>query len=322
MRSLFRSSTATLCIAACTLPAPAFAMNILLCNDDGISAANVRALKKKLTDAGHSVIVTAPADNMSGSGGYIPFRQPIGTLKGTERSAVDLGLAAGAAGVGNDPRDADVYYVNSTPVASCLYGIDIVSQKKWQAKPDLVISGPNEGNNTGAINPSSGTFNNMVYAVNRGLPALAVSDYSTNRVAWSESLPADARAYEIAGLVVSMVGILQTSAQSGRGWAGSKLMPAGIGLNINIPAFDAGQGASLPYKYTRLGTSTSYMPVFSEKLSDSVAQPGIGLAAGGSTLPNGTVLPADTAESSEQNALNTKAITISPVLGAADAALW
>ncbi|NCZ47198.1 MAG: hypothetical protein EBX59_06460, partial [Betaproteobacteria bacterium] len=32
-------------------------MNILLCNDDGITAANIRALKARLVAAGHSVVI-------------------------------------------------------------------------------------------------------------------------------------------------------------------------------------------------------------------------------------------------------------------------
>ena len=68
-------------VAALALPAaPAFALNILLCNDDSIVAANLRALKQQLAAAGHSVLVTAPADNQSGRGGYIAFLTPVPAL--------------------------------------------------------------------------------------------------------------------------------------------------------------------------------------------------------------------------------------------------
>ena len=38
---------------------------------------------------------------------------------------------------------------------SMLYGLDVLAVQRWSAPPDLVISGPNEGNNLGAINNSS-----------------------------------------------------------------------------------------------------------------------------------------------------------------------
>lgn len=316
--------------ALCFQAAPALALNILLCNDDGITAANARATKQKLTEAGHSVIFAGPIDNQSGRGGYLPFLEPIATLTGKERGAVALNLPAGSAGVGTDPSDPDVSYVNSTPVASCLYGMDVAAPKKWGSSPDLVISGPNEGNNTGSVNPSSGTFNNMVYAVNRGLPAMAISDATTTKVTWSATLATTSRAFEVAGIASTLVKTLQDAAKNG--WADGKLMPAGIGLNINIPDFAAGTGASLPLSFTQVGTATAYMPAFYEKFSDSplaagyglnVPVPGIIMANGGTRLPTGIVLPADTNAKSEQNVINTKtAITISPVKGIPDAGLW
>ena len=121
---------AVLCLAA--LPASsALALNILLCNDDGITAANVRALKEHLAGEGHSVIVTAPIDNQSGTDGFIHFLQPIGVLTGNERGASALGLPAGTPGVGTDPSDPMVFYVNGTPEMACLYGIDVQSAKVW-----------------------------------------------------------------------------------------------------------------------------------------------------------------------------------------------
>ena len=75
MRTNFRASLlpAVVCSTLATLALPAQALNILLCNDDGISAANLRALKQQLQAAGHSTIVAAPIDNQSGRGGYIAF---------------------------------------------------------------------------------------------------------------------------------------------------------------------------------------------------------------------------------------------------------
>lgn len=307
--------------AAALSSTPASALNILLCNDDGITAANLRALKTRLAAAGHSVAVAAPIDNQSGRGGFISFLAPIPALTGNERGAKALNLAAGSAGVGVDQGDADVAYVNGTPVAACLYGVDVLAKKKWGGAPDLVISGPNEGNNTGAITASSGTFNNLVYMINRNLPALAVSDAASAQVTWSTALPGSHRAYEVAGIVIKLVDTLVAN----KAKAGGALMPEGVGLNVNIPDFAAGAGAALPYRFTRIGKASSYTPAFYEKLSDSALAvasgvnfplPGISLAAGGTTLPNGAVLPKDTAATSEDNVIAAKtAVTISPVEG-------
>jgi 5'/3'-nucleotidase SurE len=47
---------------------PASAISIISSNDDGWAEANIRALFQSLTDGGHSVVVSAPAQNKSGTG--------------------------------------------------------------------------------------------------------------------------------------------------------------------------------------------------------------------------------------------------------------
>lgn len=302
---------------------PSFALDILLCNDDGITAANVRALKQQLVGAGHRVLLSGPIDNQSGTGGAMKFLQPIPALTGNERGARALGLPAGTAGIGADPGDADVVYVNGTPSMACLYGLDVYAPRRWGRLPDLVISGPNEGNNTGHINNSSGTFNAMLYAVNRKLPAIAVSDSTSTQITWSAALPAGARPFEVADIVVRLVGRLAKAAGN------RPLLPEGLGLNVNVPAFGAGSGANLPFALTHVGLATAYAPAFYEKLSDSplavasgvnVPLPGISLASGGTVLPGGTTLPLDSSPSAEANVIaSATAVTVSPVQGVAEA---
>ena len=328
-----RHALAALALAALAAAStPALALNVLLCNDDGISAANLRALKQRLQAAGHSVVVTAPVDNQSGRGGYLAFLQPVPSLAGTERAARAIGLPAGTPGVGTDPSDADVHYVNGTPVAACLYGIDVKAPATWGQAPDLVISGPNEGNNTGHINASSGTFNNLLYAINRGLPALAVSDAASSQVDWSPALPPTHRAYEVADIVVRLVDEVlgaKPAHRHGGHRRPARLMPDGVGLNVNVPLFTAGTGATLPFAVTRVGVATAYAPAFYERLSDSplaaayglnLPLPGISLASGGSVLPSGTVVPLDDGKRSEGNVVaQGTGVTISPVQGVPEA---
>lgn len=52
------------------LPVVARADNIISSNDDGWAEANIRALHDSLNAAGHSVLLSAPADNQSGKGMY------------------------------------------------------------------------------------------------------------------------------------------------------------------------------------------------------------------------------------------------------------
>ncbi len=295
-----------------------FALNIVVCNDDSIAAAHVRAMKQKLVEAGHKVIVSAPADNGSGTGGALAFLRPIGPLTSTVRAVTALGIPAGSPGVGSDPSDADVYYVNGSPVAACLHGLDVAARKKWNANPDLVISGPNEaGSNVGAINVSSGTFNNMIYAVGRQLPAIAISDAKPGAVNWDTSLPANHRSHIVAEKMVGLVKALIDS----QTLAGGRLMPVGVGLNVNIPDVADDVVRSLPFRMTQLGTSSDYMPAFFENLADStygkrlnVTGPGIAVEPGGKVLPTGVVMPKDENPVAESNVISSKkAISVTPV---------
>jgi len=296
----------------------ASALNIVLCNDDSIASANIRALKQKLIAAGRDVIISAPADNGSGTGGALAFLRPIGPLTVTMRAVTALGIPAGSPGVGADPTDPNVFYVNGSPVAACLYGLDVAAPRKWGDSPDLVISGPNEaGSNVGAINWSSGTFNNMIYAIGRQLPTFAISDAKPGTVNWSASLPQTAHAYVVADVAVRLVAALVANKQA----AGGRLMPIGVGLNVNVPDVDDSTIASLPLKWTRLGTSSDYMPAFFENLANSTygkalgsSGPGIAVEPGGVVLPTGVAMPKDVSPLSESNVISAKsAISVTPV---------
>lgn len=50
------------------LPLCAYGVNIISSNDDGWAEINIRELYDSLTSAGHSVVISAPAENQSGKG--------------------------------------------------------------------------------------------------------------------------------------------------------------------------------------------------------------------------------------------------------------
>jgi len=296
--------------------AQAHALNILLSNDDGFEGAKIRALYQDLKAAGHNVIISAPTQNNSGQGGAINFLVPLGNLSKNTRWGT---VKAGAPGVGQDPGDSNVYYVDGTPVMATLYGLDVVAPAMWGKQPDLMISGPNDGNNLGFINDSSGTFNNALYGTLRGVPSIAVSDADTVAKPYT-ALTASSIEHEKAAIVVKLVAQLMQSPASG-----GRLLPPGVGLNVNLPAFGAGQGGSLPFAFTRLGTATNYQPVFYSKLSDSALAvgagvnaplPGVSLVTGPMQPPAGVTLPQDANPLAETNVIAAGGkVTVSVVEG-------
>ena len=212
------------------------AMNILLSNDDGLTA-NVKALQSALQAAGHNVIVSVPCQNQSGKGASLNFLTPILPLS---KACVGNAAAAGAAGVGAIAGISNAHYVDGTPIMALMYGLDILAPAQWGAAPDLVISGPNEGQNIGSIVISSGTVSNAQYALTRGIAAIAVSaDVNTTKN--------DLLAAEVAALTVKLVDKLD--ARAGK----HGLLPRGMALNVNYPVFNAGDSEQLNWKITRFG---------------------------------------------------------------------
>ena len=122
------------------------ALNILVSNDDGFGAANIREFARLLKKAGHKVLVVAPVDNESGQGGRAVF-----TTSRTLTVPSEYGIIpAGAPSFGQDPIDSGVWYYNGTPAASVFFALDYVIPRYWNnTTPDIVLNGPNFGTNLG-----------------------------------------------------------------------------------------------------------------------------------------------------------------------------
>lgn len=134
-----------------TTAAEAGPLDILVTNDDGYAAEGIDAVVEALVAAGHEVTVVAPLEQQSGTGGTF-----------TE-GAVETEEGETASG---HPAIA----VNGFPSDTVRVAID-----EMQMTPDLVVSGINEGQNTGALLDVSGTIGAARAAVARGVPALALS---------------------------------------------------------------------------------------------------------------------------------------------------
>lgn len=295
--------------AALALASPAAARNILITNDDGLSA-NVVALYEALKAAGHDVIVSVPCQNQSGQGAALAIARPIVPLTQACRNGA---AQPGEPGAGPMTRQglpgggADFTYVDSTPVAALLHGLDVVAKARWGKAPDLVLSGPNEGQNLGAIILSSGTVGAAQYAALRGIPAMALSAGTNTRAAGLDSPLSD----EVARRSAELVAALEAKASTG------PLLPQGLALNVNFP--DKLEGGV--WQVTRIGSYNAYAVGFSANLAESAPAntmvPMQGTAAAAPARPGVTIAlntaPPAPGQAEDESVVARTAIAVSPM---------
>ncbi|MFE6711952.1 5'/3'-nucleotidase SurE [Streptomyces sp. NPDC057695] len=186
-------------------------LRILLTNDDGYDAPGIRMLFQRLTAAGHEVTVVAPLTNQSGAGTKL--------AGGSTVKVVHPG-----------PR---VWAVDGTPGDSVAFGLAAVFGDR---APDLVVSGTNFGPNVAALATHSGTVGGAIAALERGVPALAVSTGELAVPVPEQILNAMRPTNDF---TVKLIDRLRARAGNGR------LLPAGVGLNVNHPVVGAdGRGTA------------------------------------------------------------------------------
>jgi 5'-nucleotidase len=245
-------------------PGSAWARHIVLSNDDGLTS-NVKALYEALKADGHDVIVSVPCTNQSGMGAAIRFLKPLTFLDHECRNGA---AREGQRAVGPVTREGlgpDYFYVDGTPVMALLYGIDVVAQARWGGPPDLVLSGPNEGQNVGSLVIASGTVGNVQYAGSRGIPAIALS--AGLKTTGDETL-ANPDSAIVARLATQLVKALDQ--RSG----GKTLLPPGLALNVNFP--DRLAGAK--WRLSRIGGYNSFTVRFSKDIDKAAApRPGVAI---------------------------------------------
>jgi 5'-nucleotidase len=255
MKRLAMSAALALCAS------PAFALNIVLANDDGLTS-NIKALYEELKAAGHSVIVSVPCTGQSGRSAAIVMYSTTTIIPDNDKTQIEAeggchngAAATGAPAVGPFTKsgytNGDYNYVHGTPVMATMYGLDVLAPARWGKAPDLVLSGPNEGQNVGRVVINSGTIGNAQFAAGRGLPAIALSA-GTDTV--DNSGLAAAGSKTVAQLTVKLIAALQAKAGS------STLLPAGTALNVNFPNAVT---ASTSWSFSRIGTYDTYALKFS-----------------------------------------------------------
>lgn len=163
------------------------AKRILLTNDDGIQADGLRALEQGLVGLGE-VVVVAPEREMSATSQSISIHLPLRVRAHDERH----------------------YAVSGTPADSVILALHQILKQK----PDLVVSGINQGGNLGENVIYSGTVAGALEATLHGVAGIAISLASRKSNDFSA---AAAFAATLAAKVLE---------------AG---LPAGVMLNVNVP---------------------------------------------------------------------------------------
>lgn len=130
-------------------------MRILITNDDGINAPGLEVLAEiaaEIAGPGGEVWTVAPAFEQSGVGHCISYTHPM--------MIAELG-----------PRR---FAAEGSPADCVLAGLyDVMPD----ARPDLVLSGVNRGNNAGENTLYSGTIGGAMEAALQGVPSIALSQF-------------------------------------------------------------------------------------------------------------------------------------------------
>lgn len=214
---------AALVVALAAEPAAAKGRcRILVTNDDGAGAPGVAALYRGLKPV-CDVLMVAPAEDRSGWSHAIPDAR-----RGfSARPATIDGEAAG-------------YAVQGSPAEATALGL---VQFGAQRPFDLVVSGIDDGENTGLANLYSGTVNAGMEALVRGVPAIAFSQAGGQGDDYRASTAVAVRVVKAAL---------------------KHRLPAGVMLNVNVPKAPNGQVAVM----ASAGLTAS-LPGFSAEPSDA-----------------------------------------------------
>jgi len=190
-------------------------MRILIANDDGYLAPGLHALVKACEGLGE-IDVIAPEQNASGTSNSLTLSRPLSVYTAA-----------------NGFR-----YVNGTPSDS----VHVALTGLLDYKPDLVLSGINNGANMGDDTLYSGTVAAATEGYLFGIPSIA---FSQAEKGWVELEAAAAAARQIVEQVIA-------------GGLGHPFL-----LNVNIP--NRSDAASLPRRVTRLGRRHASEAVIRQK---------------------------------------------------------
>lgn len=183
---------------------------VLISNDDGIAAPGINALVQEIRKIAR-VTVVAPDKQQSAVGHAITMNSPLRAIP-YQRNGEFFG-----------------YAVDGTPADAVKLGVRFLLKEK----PDLVISGINQGSNTAVNILYSGTVSAATEGTVLGIPSIAVSLTTHDDADFSYAARFAAR---LASLVTAHG------------------LPAGTLLNVNVPAVPEEKIAGV--RITRQGESS------------------------------------------------------------------
>lgn len=132
-------------------------LKILVTNDDGINAIGIKKLAYSLKKLG-KVIIVAPDRERSATGHAITMHQPLRVDR------VDF-----------HDSNIDAWSINGTP-SDC---VKIALESILPQKPDIIVSGINNGPNLGTDVIYSGTVSAAIEGAIHNIPSIAMSVYGT-----------------------------------------------------------------------------------------------------------------------------------------------
>lgn len=140
-------------------------MKILITNDDGIEGAGIIAIAKVLCKS-HDVTVAAPKSEQSGMSHALTVRREIEVL------------------TPNFPANVNIAYaIDGTPTDAVKIYLEAIAKDK----PDLIISGINNGANLATDTTYSGTVGAALEGFLHDIPTLALSRDKKSTIAFEEA---------------------------------------------------------------------------------------------------------------------------------------
>ncbi|PIL26059.1 hypothetical protein GSI_11813 [Ganoderma sinense ZZ0214-1] len=235
----------SLALTLSLLSAYVAATKIVISNDDGWATAQIRQQFDTLTNAGHDVILSAPAFNQSGKGSL--SKTPTTLTEPCEYDTCPTGSPATGFNASN-PR---LNYVNGYPVDAAKFGIQTLAPQFFNgAKPDFLVSGPNIGTNLGLVVLISGTVGAACEAAREGIPAAAFSGTTGSQVSYT-TLESDPTA--ASSLAAQIYSELTADFVKAITSTPGPLLPDGVIVNVNYAAIDkCPSAASYKWVFSRL----------------------------------------------------------------------
>lgn len=167
---------------------------VLITNDDGIDAPGIQLLIELAADLAEEVWVVAPDQDQSGTAQSLSLHQPLRRVQ----------------------RDERTFALRGTPADCVLVGMFELMPEK----PDLVLSGINQGINIADAVGFSGTLGAAMTAALFDVPSIALSQ------AWKDraNIPWDTARQFAPGIIQQLL---------------SQPLPKGTTTNINFPSVTA-----------------------------------------------------------------------------------